>query len=78
MKLKFSPRDWDEVTRYLQEWDEWRREGRMDMPDYTTDAMYLVPYTIALIKAQERMEHLTWALISLTIVLIALTAILAF
>ena len=58
----------------MKEWDEWRRKKSIGRPDYTSDAIFLVPHIIALIKAQETMERLTWLLIVLTIVL-ALLAI---
>lgn len=69
-ELKFDPKDWEEIHRYLKEWDGWRRKKRVGRPDFTTDAIYLVPFTIALIKSQNKIEKLTWALIILTIVLV--------
>jgi len=68
--LKFKPKPWNELKAYLLQWDKWqRREKRVDRPDGTSDSIYLVPLTIALLKAEKRMEILTWVLIALTVVL---------
>lgn len=75
MKLKFDPKDWEDLTRYLKEWDEWRRRERIGRPGYTTDAIYLVPHIIVLLNAQEKLERLTWVLIFLTIILAFLAII---
>lgn len=69
MKTKFDPNDWEEIVSYLKEWDEWRRKRSVGRPDYTTDSIFIVPHVIALIKAQERLEYLTWVLIILTLIL---------
>jgi len=67
--LKFKPKPWKELRKYLLQWDEWRRKEMADTPDYTSDSIFLVPLTIALLKAEKRMEILTWVLIVLTIIL---------
>ncbi len=68
--LKFKPEPWNELKGYLLQWDEWqRREKKVDRPDGTSDSIYLVPLTIALLKAEKRMEILTWVLIALTVIL---------
>lgn len=64
--LKFKPEDWKELKEYLLQWDQWRRKEMGDRPDHTSDAIFLVPFTIALLKAEKRMEILTWVLIVLT------------
>ena len=69
-KLKFNPNDWEEINNYLKNWDEWRRKKKVGRPDYTTNAIYLIPFTIALIKSQKKVERLTWVLIMLTIALV--------
>ena len=66
LKLKFNPKDWDEINNYLKEWDKWNKSGR---PDNTSDAIYLVPFTIALIKSSKTINRLTWILIGLTLIL---------
>jgi hypothetical protein len=68
--LKFKPEDWKELRKYLLQWNEWQtREKCGDRPDFTSDSIYLVPLTIALLKAEKRMEILTWVLIVLTVIL---------
>jgi len=69
MKLKFDSKDWDKLHIYLKEWDEYRRKTSKGMPNFTTDAIFMVPLVIALIKAQERLEYLTWVLMILTLIL---------
>lgn len=69
-ELEFDPKDWEEIHRHLKEWDEWQRKKGVGRPDFTTDAIYLVLFTIALIKSQNKIEKLTWALIVLTIILV--------
>lgn len=69
-RLKFNPKDWEEINYYLRDWDAWRRKKKVGRPDYTSDAIYLVPFTIALIKSQNKIETLTKILIILTIVLV--------
>jgi len=72
MKLKFNPKDWEELHNYLKEWDKWRKKKPVGLPDYTTDAIFTVPLTIYLMKSQKQMTILTWILIILTAVLIVL------
>lgn len=67
MKLKFNPKDWDEINNYLKEWDKWNKSGK---PDYTSDAIYLVPFTIALVKSSKTIKRLTLILIILSLALI--------
>ena len=74
-KLKFNPEDWEEITDYLKKWDEWRRKRRVGRPDYSGDTIYLVPFTIALVESQKKIERLTLVLIGLTIVLVFIGAI---
>lgn len=69
MKIKFDPKEWDEIVSYMKEWDENRRKRSTGRPSFTTDAIFMVPLVIALIKAQERLEYLTWLLIFLTLIL---------
>ncbi|HEC96077.1 MAG TPA: hypothetical protein ENI59_00170 [Euryarchaeota archaeon] len=78
MRLEIDPKDWEEINNYLKEWDEWRKKRHVGRPDFTSDAIYLVPFTIALIKSQERIEKLTWALVVLTVVLFFLGVIQVF
>ncbi len=73
MNLKFNPKDWEEINKYLKEWDEWRKKKKVGNPDHTSDAIYLVPFTIALIKSSDNLKILTWILIILTIILIFTT-----
>lgn len=70
LELNFDQKEWVEINEYLKEWDKWRRQGNGDRPDWTSDAIYLVPLTIALMKSQNKIEKLTWVLIILTIVLV--------
>jgi len=74
-KLKFDPKDWEEIHNYLKEWDGWRRKKKVGRPDFTTDAIYIVPLTIALIKSQETTEKLTKILTLLTVIMITLIII---
>jgi len=69
MDLKFNPRDWEEIHNYLKDWDNWRRNKKVGRPDYTSDSIFSIPLTIALMKSQEKIERLTKILIFLTIVL---------
>jgi len=68
--LNFDPKEWEEINEYLKEWDKWRKQRNGDRPDWTSDAIYLVPFTIALMKSQNKIEKLTWVLIILTVVLV--------
>lgn len=71
IKLKFNPEDWEEINKFLKKWDEWRREkGPMDRPNFTSDAIYLLPLTIALMRTQKQNEKLTKVLTGLTFILI--------
>jgi len=70
MKLEFNPEDWEMIFNYLRNWNEWVRSKNIGRPDFTTSAIYLVPFTIALIKSQENIEKLTWVLIILTAILV--------
>ncbi|MBW1932959.1 MAG: hypothetical protein JRI56_08095 [Deltaproteobacteria bacterium] len=71
-KLEFDPKDWEEITQYLGKWKEWRRKRKVGRPDSTSDVIYLVPFTIALIKSQNKIEKLTRILIALTTALVFL------
>lgn len=72
LELEFREEEWAQINEYLSEWDDWRQGGR---PDFTDSAIYLVPMTIALLRSEQRLEKLTWALVGLTIVLAVLTAL---
>ena len=67
--LKFEPEDWKELREYLLRWNEWRDKEMGDRPDRTSQSIFLVPFTIAILKAEKRMEILTWVLIVLTVIL---------
>ncbi len=68
--LKFKPEDWRELRKYLLQWNEWQeKEKKADRPDRTGEFIYLVPFTIATLRAEKRMEILTWVLIALTVIL---------
>ena len=68
--LKFKPEDWRELREYILQWNEWQeKEKKADRPDRAGEFIYLVPFTIAILKAEKRMEILTWVLITLTVIL---------
>lgn len=73
MELEFEEEDWVEITEYLSEWDDWRRDGNRGRPQFTDTAIYLVPLIIALSRSEERLEKLTEALLWLTGLLTFLT-----
>jgi hypothetical protein len=56
----------------LSDWiSQWAKQKLSDRPDYTSDAIYLLPLSIALLRSQRTMELLTKILIFLTAVLMA-------
>lgn len=74
--IAWDKRDFDDVTAWIVEWDRNRREHPRGMPDFSTDALYLLPLSIAVLRSSRRMETLTQALVVLTAVLAVLTAVL--
>jgi hypothetical protein len=81
MNILFDEKDWEPITKYLQEWDKWRREGHLDdnleTLDYTGPEIYSIPLIIALLKNLESTEKLNKNLINLTVILTILTAVIA-
>jgi hypothetical protein len=74
---EFDEKDWEAMTKYLQEWDNWRHRGHMDLPDFTRPEIYSIPPILALLKNAKNAEKLNKTLLCLTIILIVLTAVLA-
>jgi hypothetical protein len=74
---RFDEKDWEAMTKYLQEWDNWRHRGHMDLPDFTGPEIYSIPPVLALLKSAENAENLNKTLLCLTVILIVLTAVLA-
>jgi len=70
---KFNPKDWDEMDKYLQDWDKWKH----DTPDGTGYEIYTSPLKMALLKNAEETGKLNRSLLWLTIVLIILSIIMA-
>ena len=66
---KFNDKDLDGIHKYLVDWNKWRKEKKVGLPDYTNDTIMLLPLIITLLKSEERLEKLTWVLIFLTIIL---------
>jgi len=52
---KFDSRDVEEIHKYLQEWD---KHGIGDLPNGTTDSIFLVPLLLALLKNSEETKKL--------------------
>ncbi len=52
---KFDKRDTDKIHEYLHGWEE---HGIGDLPDFSTDALRLVPLTLALLKNAEDSKKL--------------------
>lgn len=78
MKLKFNPKDWENIHNYLEEWDGWRRKKSVGRPDYTSDSIFLVPLIISLMKSSDNLRWLTLILLVLTLILSIETAFLIF
>ena len=51
--LKFDEKDAKAITEYLKEWE---KKGIGDLPDSHTDAIYLVPLIIALLKKTQEID----------------------
>jgi hypothetical protein len=64
---KFDERDWEAITKHIQEWDNWRHiKGHMDYPDYTRPDIYSIPIVLALLKNAGNAEKLNKTLLRLT------------
>jgi hypothetical protein len=72
--IHWDPRDFDDVDEWLVEWSKCRR----DRPDFTSDAIYLLPLSIAVLRSSRQLERLTFVLAALTAILAALTSVLIF
>lgn len=72
----FDQSDVDQVNEWLVKWDEYRQKKPFGHPDWTSDAIYLLPLTISLFKSEETLQKITRWLIVLTVVLVFETAIL--
>jgi hypothetical protein len=73
---KFDEKDWEAMTKYLQEWDNWRHErSRMDLPDLTGPEIYSIPLVLAILKNAENAERLNKTLLCLTVILTVLAAV---
>jgi len=75
---KFSEKDLEQIHSYLAEWDKWRKEKKVGLPDYTRDTIHLLPLTIALLKSESTLSRLTLILIILTIILAIETFVLIY
>lgn len=74
--LEFNEKDLEQLHNWIKKWDEWRREKKVGLPDYTRDTIYLLPLTIALLKSEHRLSKSTDVLIILTIILAIETLVL--
>ncbi len=71
-------KDVEQLNNWLANWDEWRRERKIGRPDYTGDAIYVLPLLLGLLKSESTLTKLTYALIILTGVLAVETFLLVF
>jgi hypothetical protein len=65
--VSWSDSDIDDLNAWLSEWAR-TTPGR---PDFTSDAIYLMPLSIAFLKSSRRLEILTTVLAILTVALVA-------
>jgi len=62
--LEFDKEDIEKIREYLKKWDDQGIGNRIgDRPDGTSDAIYLVPLTITLLKRVSEMDKKLDALI---------------
>jgi hypothetical protein len=66
---KYDKNDWDQIHEYVQ-------NITSDRPDFSSDAIFIIPISMALLKSAEETEKLNKQLLWLTIILALLTAIL--
>ncbi len=78
LRLKFNPKELEEINKYLVKWDKWRRDKKVGLPDWTDYNIMLLPLTIALIKSSNNLKWITWILLGLTLILSIETAFLIF
>jgi len=72
--LEFSEEEALLLDDALHSFAEAKKRARRGLPDYSPHySAYTPVLALALLKAQKRLEYLTWALIILTVVLAFLT-----
>lgn len=74
--ILWDNRDFDDIRAWIAEWNKYRTEHHIGMPDFATDALYSLPLLIAVLKSSRRVETLTVVLVVLTAILAVLTAVL--
>lgn len=74
--LSFDKKDMDRTNDWLVRWDEYRKEKPFGHPDWTSDAIYQLPLTIALLHSEKTLKRLTVALLFVSVVLAIETLVL--
>ncbi len=72
---EFNEEDWEEIHKYLQQWNESKLGGKSDWPDSCGNKALccIIPLAIASIKNAKETEKLNVRLFWLTVVIAILT-----